>query len=269
MTTFIENLNILKNRSVWIIKIKNDFSKNNSLLISKVSEAIMPNKSGNNIGEGATLDKIILCQPNIKFIINGGFNHYRKKFYKWSHQNYSEGDPVGIVKIREHFYNDVNSNLKYYGFFVQKNKLSSWNFVDYNTLVENDYKYIMGCTPMLIHNYKKCILPIDEMNYKDYEINPPSLLYHGNESRQRTAVGIKNGYIYFIVVDENDEFGGCSLMELQSIGLNLKLENMLNLDGGGSSQFKIKSNKEWITNNISDKDKERILGNLFILFNKN
>ena len=58
-------------------------------------------------------------------------------------------------------------------------------------------------------------------------------------------------------------------MELQKIGTNLKLENMLNLDGGGSSQFKIKNNKEWVTNNISDKDKERILGNVFILFNKN
>ena len=65
MIHFVKNIKILKNRTVWIIKIKNCFDKNNSLLISKVSEAVNPNQINNNIGEGGTLDDILKKQSNI------------------------------------------------------------------------------------------------------------------------------------------------------------------------------------------------------------
>ena len=107
------------------------------------------------------------------------------------------------------------------------------------------------------------------MSFKDFSINPPSLLYHGNDKRQRTAVGLKENKIYFIVVDGEKNSGGCTLSELQNIGMQLELESFMNLDGGGSSQFKLFKDNECITNNISKEDSQRILGNVFILFNEN
>ena len=77
-----------------------------SLIISKSSEAVAPNVNGNIVGEGASLDDIIKAQKGIRFIINGGFNHYRKNFYQWKEQIFNVGDPVGVVKIREHLFED-------------------------------------------------------------------------------------------------------------------------------------------------------------------
>ena len=40
---YTKDTEILKNRNVWIIELENDFSKDKTLLLSKVSEAILPN----------------------------------------------------------------------------------------------------------------------------------------------------------------------------------------------------------------------------------
>jgi hypothetical protein len=268
MIDYLKSKDVLKDRLVNIITIDNKFDENRTLLISKVSEAIAPKNKDNHIGEGSTLNNIIKNQKGIEFIINGGFNHYRKNFYEWSHQKFNIGDPVGMVKIRDLFYNDINSNINYYGFFVQKEKREAWEIISKKELNNYNYKYIMGCTPLLIYDSKKCKLPENEINFKEYSINPPSLLYHGNTNRQRTAVGIKDNKLYFIVVDEIDNCGGCTLPELQEIGLKLKLDSLMNLDGGGSSQYKLFQNEKWISNDISINDENRILGNVFILFNE-
>ena len=268
MINYLKSKDVLKDRLVNIITIDNKFNKNRTLLISKVSEAITPKGKDNHIGEGSTLNKIIKKKQGVEFIINGGFNHYRKDFYEWSHQNFNIGDPVGIVKIRNLVYNDISSNINHYGFFVQKEKHNPWEIISKKELNNYNYKYIMGCTPLLIYNGKKCKLPEKEMSFKEYSINPPSLLYHGNTNRQRTSVGIKDDKIYFILVDEADNLGGCTLSELQEIGLKLELDSLMNLDGGGSSQFKLFQNKKWLSNNISNNDKNRTLGNVFILFNE-
>jgi len=118
---------ILLGRSVWIIEIDNNFDSpsTSTLLLSKMSEALLPNKQGNHIGEGGTLDDFIQKQKGVKFIINGGFNHYRKNFYEWKHQDFNVGDPIGITKIRDHYFEDVLT-LENYGFFTQENKKESW-----------------------------------------------------------------------------------------------------------------------------------------------
>ena len=48
---YLKNTSILENRTVWIIELENLFSNDKTLLLSKVSEAILPNKKGNHIGE--------------------------------------------------------------------------------------------------------------------------------------------------------------------------------------------------------------------------
>ena len=90
------------------------------------------------------------------------------------------------------------------------------------------------------------------------------------ESHQRTAVGIKNNELYFILVESNsiENEDGCTLLELQSIGLKLELDSFLNLDGGGSSQFRLLNSdtQSWISNSVAEKDKYRILGHAIVLF---
>ena len=264
-----KNLTILPNKTVWIIRFDNFFTPNFTLLISKISEALLPNTIGNHIGEGGTFEHFLKEQKNVRFIINGGFNHYRKNFYNWPHQNFNIGDPVGVAKIREHYYEDF-LELEDYGFFVQENKNMPWKIIKFNELDKNS-KYILSCTPLLIYQGNALSLPYDKMiPLSKNMINPPSFLGHGMESHQRTAVGIKNNELYFILVEcnsiENED--GCTLLELQSIGLKLELDSFLNLDGGGSSQFRLwnPGTKSWITNSVAEKDKNRILGHAIVLF---
>lgn len=73
---------VINKSIVWIIQLENSFSSE-YLLLSKVSEAINPLQKGNEIGEGGTIDDFINHQPNLLFIINGGFNHHRKDFYNF------------------------------------------------------------------------------------------------------------------------------------------------------------------------------------------
>ena len=69
-----------------------------------------------------------------------------------------------------------------------------------------------------------------------------------------------------MLVEGDDRQGGCTLPELQKIGSKLQLSAFLNLDGGGSSQFKLFENNKWISNYISEEDRHRILGNVIVLF---
>lgn len=262
---YTKNTNILENRNVWIIEIENDFSKDTTLLLSKVSEAVLPNTINNHVGEGATIDTFLKKQTGVKFIINGGYNHYRKNFYDWSHDSFNIGDPVGLVKIRHHYFEDI-LDIESFGFFVQKEKKLPWEIVKYEDLNKNE-KYILGCTPLLIYNNEKTVLPIEKMQPVQYgKINPPSRLGHGLEYHPRTAVGIKDNILVFMLVEGDEKLGGATLPEMQEVGLKLGLNTLLNLDGGGSSQLRIFENNKYISNYVSPEDKDRVLGNVIVLF---
>lgn len=250
---------------VHIVKFKQNMNDNLTLLISKASEALSPNVFNNHIGEGGTLNDIIQKQKGIRFIINGGFNHYRKSFYDWSHQNFNIGDPVGIVKIREHIYQDY-LKLEHYGFLVQTEKKQHWKIISPTEFNSNyEYKYILGCTPLLIYNYKDMPLPEDIYYPVEHnKINPPSYLGHGLQHHPRTAIGEKNNDLYFIVI-ENE---GCTLQQLQLIGKYLSMTNLLNLDGGGSSQFHLFSKETVYSNFVNQEDRSRILGHTLIIFDE-
>lgn len=261
--SFMIERKIIDGQIVWIIKINNDFSEDKTLLISKVSEAILPNTSGNHIGDGADMDTFLQKQKGVRFIINGGFSHYRKNFYDWTHQDFNVGDPVGLVKIREHFFED-HLGCNDYGFFVQRNKGLPWEIV---TSSEKDMKYILGCTPLMIHDSVALALNCDAMlPVEAGKINPPSFLGHGLEKHPRTAVGMKDNFIYFIVVE--GKHGGCTLPELQNIGLGLHLDSLLNLDGGGSTQFRFLDGSQWIKNHVNVQDEKRVLGHVLVLFDE-
>jgi uncharacterized protein YigE (DUF2233 family) len=267
MIQYHKRIDLLEKRNVWVIEIENDFLKEYTLLLSKVSEALNPNTTNNQVGEGGTLEDVIKKQKGIKFIINGGFNHYRKNFYEWKNQNFHIGDPVGLVKIREHYFEDYY-DINQYGFFIQENKYDSWKIVNYKDLKKSE-KYILGCTPLLIYKNKPEYLRKETMQPNESgKINPPSILGHGLQKHARTAVGIKKEKIYFILVECIKDGDGCTLEELQKIGLKLNLEYLLNLDGGGSSKFLLKEDNNWIQNKVLEEDKNRILGNAIILFDE-
>lgn len=255
---------LLNNRTINFHIVEFDQNSNSTLLISKLSEAIKPNQSKNEIGEGSTIDNVFNHQKNIQFIINAGFSHYKKDFYEWNHSNYEIGDPVGLIKIRQHIYNDIIDN-EHYGFFVQKDKKSLWTIKSKISNI-NNYKYILGCTPLLIHHK----LPLEIPNVepvKQGKVNPPSYLGHGNEIHPRTAVGLKDDKIIFLIIENNEyDSGGCTLKELQHIGETLDLYSLLNLDGGGSSQFRLTEKDNTIKNFVHSKDEKRILGHAFIIF---
>lgn len=249
--------------TIHLIEFQQGVNQELTLLLSKASEAILPNTKDNHIGEGATLDNIIQKQRGIRFIINGGFNHYRKEFYDWSHKNFNIGDPVGIVKIREHFYEDY-LNLEHYGFLVQTTKGKSWNILTLEDISIND-KYILGCTPLLIFNQKSRNLPYDiYCPVNQGIINPPSYLGHGLQHHPRTAIGQIGNQLYFLIVEGK----GCTLPQLQELGHFLKMDSLLNLDGGGSSQFRLFSNHNTYSNFVSHEDKNRILGHTLIIFDE-
>lgn len=253
-------------QNIHVIRYEQGINENLTLLISKMSEAINPEQSGNHIGEGSTMDNLLSCQNGIRFVINGGFSHYRKDFYTWQHQDFNVGDPVGLVKIREHFFEDY-VNIEHYGFLTQSDKSALWTIQKHDSLTMNE-KYILGCTPLLIFDQKPTHLPDDLMKpVPDGTINPPSVLGHGLQKHPRTAVGIKGTTLYFIMVDDN-QTGGCSLIDLQTIGLHLALDTLLNLDGGGSSQFRMVDNSTIIKNNIHPDDVNRILGHTLIIFDE-
>jgi hypothetical protein len=254
---YTKHTDLLSNRIVWVIEVQNKWDEN-TLLLSKVSEAVSPTSPNNHIGEGSTISEFIKRQPSVKFVINGSFNHYRKHFYNWSHYDYNIGDPVGFVKIRNHIYRDTIHDSDY-GLFVQQEKGKEWKIIKPEESSGSE-KYILGCNPIMIYQGEKCVLP--NMTKVEGKVCPPSILWHGLENHPRTAIGIKDDKLVFVVVEST----GCSLPELQEIGVKLGLYYFLNLDGGGSSQFRLKTENGWISNNIEEKDKNRILGNVIALF---
>ena len=245
---------------------------NLTLLISKVSEAVLPDTQGNHVGQGDVMDGFIQKQPGVRFLINGGFNHYRKNFYAWPHQEFNVGDPVGLVKIREHLFQDF-LELDHYGFLIQREKKAPWQIVRREQLTLNE-KYILGCTPLLVHQRQRVHLPNDlMMPMAEGVVNPPSVLGHGSQLHPRTAVGIKGSELYFLTVEGNSaQYEGCTLPELQELGIALEMDALLNLDGGGSSQFRLKSGSDgteaWIANDVHDDDKARILGHVLVIFDE-
>lgn len=263
-TTKFLKLKTQEVKKVHIIEYEQGKNPDLTLLISKVSEAINPNIENNHIGEGDTMDSYLEKQQGVRFMINAGFSHYRKNFYDWKHQDFNVGDPVGLVKIRQHIFEDY-LDLTHYGFFVQKEKKHPWQIVDGSQL-DKSFKYILGCTPLLINSGQNTVLPMEQMIPVEYgKINPPSYLGHGLENHPRTAIGANGERVYFIIVD-GDNDSGCTLIQLQEIGMQLGLDKMLNLDGGGSSQFRMIVKDEIIKNNTTDS--ERILGHVLVIFDE-
>ena len=259
-----QSTTVLPGRTVWVVETPNRFDGDCTLLISKVSEAILPNTVGNHIGQGASMDVFLQHQRDVRFIINGGFSHYRKDFYDWAHNNFDVGDPVGVVKIREHLFEDI-TDPSHYGFFTQEDKGRPWSIVPH-TQLNKTHKYILGCTPLLIRNSQACDLSTCAMEpVKEGAVNPPSYLGHGTQRHPRTAVGMRQEHLVFVLVEGTNE-GGCTLAELQHIGVQLRLEQFLNLDGGGSSQFRYWDGDRWIGNAVDEKDQHRILGHVLVLF---
>lgn len=249
------------NISYHVVSMPNTWQEK-TLLLSKVSEALNPNQEKNHIGAGGTFEDILQVQSNVVFLMSAGFNHYRKNFYSWQHTNFNEGDPVGFVKIRQHLYIDQLSP-DHYGYFVQKEKNKPWEILK-NVSNPLGYKYILGCTPLLIFNNK----PIDLSSIKDTpvvpgEINPPSYLGHKDQMHPRALVGIKENNLVFIVV----EHPGCSLKELQELAAKEELRHAINLDGGGSAKFMLKTkNSHWIKTKSLQEDSKRILGHVILVF---
>lgn len=255
--------------SIHLIRYDSEVNSHLTLLISKVSEAILPNTTGNHVGEGDMMDNFLAKQNGVRFIINGGFNHYRKNFYSWSHQNFNVGDPVGLVKIREHLFEDY-IDLEHYGFLVQQKKKAIWQIMQKQDLSLKE-KYILGCTPLLIFNGQKQHVSEELMIAMEAgRINPPGVLGHGLQRHPRTAVGIQNQELVFLTIEGNSEaYPGCTLPELQDIGMSLGLDSLLNLDGGGSSQFRIREdNGQWIQNVVHEEDRNRVLGHVLVIFDE-
>lgn len=261
----VKRNDLLQGRSVWLIELENRFDSGLTLLISKVSEAVLPATAGNHAGEGAAMDDIIPHQPGIRFMINGGFSHYRKNFYDWPHQNYNVGDPVGMVKIRDHAYEDFH-DIGNYGFFVQEQTGQPWKIVRIDELNKHA-KYILGCTPLLIHEKQPMALPLMRPLGAGI-ITPPSNLAHGHQNHPRTAIGIRGDKLIFVIVEGDKNTGGCTLPELQELGVKLEAEHFLNLDGGGSSQFRLWNGSSYTRNSIAPEDEKRVLGHVLILFDE-
>lgn len=257
-----------REETLSMINYYQNFDENISMVISKSSEAVAPNVAGNVVGEGASLDDIIKSQKGIRFIINGGFNHYRKNFYQWKADDFNVGDPVGLVKIRENLFEDY-IDIKDYGFLTQENKGDYWKITNYEKL-NRDSKYILGCTPLLINKGKAVPISVEDMiPVKEGEINPPSFLGHGMQIHPRTAVATMGRELIFIVIENNvSGTGGCTLQELQNFGLAMGFDSMLNLDGGGSSQFKFMTDNGFISNYVLPEDQNRVLGHSLIIFDE-
>lgn len=257
-------LDLLPGRVVWVLTLANRFDAEQTLLLSKVSEAVAPGAPENHVGAGAALDAFLEAQPGVRFVINGGFNHYRKGFYAWPHQDYHVGDPVGLVKIRQHVFDDV-LDIAGYGFLVQKDKHRPWAIVPPEHL-DRSAKYILGCTPLLMLNGKPVSLRQEALApLPSGRVIPPSVLGHGLQRHPRTAVGVRGDRLVFLVV-EGGSGHGCTLPELQALGATLHLDSLLNLDGGGSSQFRLLTSNGWVCNAVEPHDAERVLGNVIVLF---
>ena len=233
---------------------------NLTLLITKMSEALAPMQPGNRNGPGGTMDEFVLAQPGTRFIANGGFNHYRKDFYAWPHQDFNVGDPAGLVKIREHFFCD-HQGLDAYGFLVQNEKGGDWRIESRPENISLSEKYILGSTPLLIHGGEPAPLAPSLMAPVE-GVNPPSILGHGLQKHPRTAVAQSGRRLLFLFAQS------ATLPEMAQLGQELGCEAMLNLDGGGSSQYRLFDGGQWLSNPIEPADRGRVLGHALALFDE-
>lgn len=239
------------------------------LIASKSSEALAPNQQGNHIGEGGTFDELVQSQSDLRFIINGTYNHYRKSFYEWQHGSYEVGDPVGYVKIRDNIYADMAYETLN-GYLLLGDD-GNWGISDARP---DESKYVLSSRPLLILDAVQLPLPLEEViPVAEGVVNPPSFLGHGLQNHARTAVGVsQSGELVFIVA-EGEGAGsnaGITLPQLQEFGSYLQLQSLLNLDGGGSSRFWLQAEDGSILENeVADEDRSRILGHTLMMFSAN
>lgn len=240
--------------------------KHLKLIASKSSEALSPDAANNHVGEGGTFEQLILSQPDLRFVINGTYNHYRKSYYQWHHDDYEVGDPVGLVKIRDKTYHDLAyASLNGY---LSRDEKSHWNITNVPAM---ESKYILSSRPLLIEKGREVALPLEEMSpVPDGMVNPPGFLGHGLQNHARTAVGASPGDELVFIVAEGEGAGksaGISLLTLQAFGKHLGLSTLLNLDGGGSSRFWLRcEDGSTIESAVAEEDESRILGHSLMLF---
>lgn len=236
------------------------------LIASKSSEALAPGAVGNHVGEGGTFKQLVQSQADLRFIVNGTYNHYRKGYYKWHHDKYSVGDPVGFVKIRGNTYHDLAyDNLNGY---LLRGESNRWSIA---TLPAMNSKYILSSRPLLLIDKQEVSLPLEEVTpVAEGMVNPPSFLGHGLQNHARTAVGASQSDELVFIIAEGEGAGdsaGVSLPALQSFGKHLGLSSLLNLDGGGSSRFWLKcEDGSTIESTVAKEDEDRILGHSLMLF---
>lgn len=235
------------------------------LILSKTSEALEPNSRDNHTGEGGTLEDLVHTQPDLRFAVNGTYNHYRKEYYQWHHNDYRVGDPAGFVKIRDHLYDD-NPHKAYNG-YLQRTLNKTWEITDSPDITS---KYILSSRPLLIHNGENIVLPLAEMEpAPPNTVTPPSFLHHGLQHHARTAIGVKGDNLLFVIAEseETETSKGVTLPQLQELGSHHGLESFLNLDGGGSSRFWLKDEGgDFVQSLTAPDDENRILGNMLMLF---
>lgn len=237
-----------------------------NLIASKSSEALSPGVAGNHIGEGGTFEQLVQCQPDLRFIINGTYNHYRKSYYQWHNDNYAIGDPVGLVKIRDKTYHDLAYNSL--NGYLSRGESNHWTITDAPAM---ESKYILSSRPLLITDSKEVALPLEEVSPMPAgAVNPPSFLGHALQNHARTAVGAsQDGELVFIVAEGEGagSSAGISLLALQAFGKHFGLSTLLNLDGGGSSRFWLRcEDGSTIESAVAEKDESRILGHSLMLF---
>lgn len=149
--------------------------------------------------------------------VNGGF---------WK----ENGDPVGVLKIGDHWYGTITKSRGAIGWLQDGTQVLIDRFNNSTNWRQLDY--IVGGTPLLVRNGKL----ID-----DYSSEKTSESFL-TKKHARTAVGIKsNGDWVFVVVDGLcfSLTGGMTMTELGTLMLNLGCINAVNLDGGGSSTMVI------------------------------
>lgn len=240
--------------------------KHLKLIASKSSEALSPETTGNYVGEGGTFQQLIHSQSDLRFIVNGTYNHYRKTYYQWHHDDYEVGDPVGLVKIRDKTYHDLAyDSLNGYFLMGENNR---WDIADEPVM---ESKYILSSRPLLIAHNQEIALPLEEVSpMPEGVVNPPSFLGHGLQNHARTAVGASQSDELVFIVAEGEGVGksaGISLLALQAFGKYLGLSSLLNLDGGGSSRFWLRcEDGSTIESAVAEEDENRILGHSLMLF---
>lgn len=247
-----------------------------TLLISKISEAMSPKMAGRHRGPGAPLADVPSLQPGIRFMINGGYSHYRHNYYPWP-TSFEIGDPVGLTIIRDHQWVSVTAaaDLKRFGFFVQTQSGFPFAILNYDQVQAVLHaKYILSCSPLLIEDDQ--YVSLKQMRAYPLwpgEVNPPGHLGHVFHPNPRTAVGIRsNGDLVFVTVDGRSVGGssGMEIAELTALMRTLQARTALNLDGGGSTQthLAISGRQVSIVNHVDPEDSRRDIGNALIIFDE-